>query len=81
MHSDAKMREQLDQGMERNCCGRGLGEVSRSRALSFVYMIQVRSLQRTESSQAREEPVARALLKFLRTLLPKKGPYPCNQSV
>ncbi len=64
-----------------NCRGRGLGEVSRSRALSFVYMIQVRSLQRTESSQAREEPVARALLKFLRTLLPKKGPYPCNQSV
>ena len=38
----------------------------RSRALSFVHMIQVRSLQRTESSQGREEPVARALLKIVR---------------
>lgn len=54
-----------------HCCGRGLGEV-RSRALSFVHMIQVRSLQRTESSQGREEPVARALLKIVGTLLQRK---------
>lgn len=44
----------------------------RSRALSFVHMIQVRSLQRTESSQGREEPVARALLKIVGTLLQRK---------
>lgn len=44
----------------------------RSRALSFVHLIQVRSLQRTESSQGREEPVARALLKIARTVLQRK---------